>query len=241
MSNNAGTGVLGSPISQNIIMAGPATGSDNFPSFRAQVIADLPNGIPTANMADPYSTDFLALQYMGSAIKGYTIGNIVYLVTSQPTQLNNGQGYYNAMYVPKPVTLTGLTYVLGTSGVYTATGYNGVALYSLNPATGLLTQVAASTTSGTIWSAAFGVKQTPFSATYNAAVGVYFSAFMFNASAVTTFPKILMQLPSATPAIMDFPNGIRLQGSQTATTLPATIASNLLTVSNNNLIFSYLY
>jgi hypothetical protein len=177
---------------------------------------------------------------MGSGIKGYLPGSIIYATTNQSAALTSQQGAYMAIYVPKPVTITGAYLFQATSGVYTANNYNGIALYSLNAGTGLLTQVAASTNNGNLWT---GINKLtiPFSATYNAAVGVYFLALMWSASATTTVPKLTMGAPSPTIANMDFPNSIKLQGYQTGlTALPASVASSVLTV-NFYVYYSFLY
>lgn len=202
------------------------------------------NATPVINqyLANSGNDDFLFMQEMGSAMKGYNPGALV-AVPVTTLALSTGNVYWQAIYVPKAATLTGIKTWLTTSGVYTSTGYNGVALYSVNASTGLLTQVAISTTSTTVWAstAAPTPLSIPFSSTYSASEGVYFVALLYQESAQTTAP-VLYRLPSV-PNLntYDFSGNMKVTGIIGGqTTLPSTQASSGIS-ANSQSFYLFVY
>jgi len=242
MGNTTGSSAPGANQAANTIFAGATSGVPAPPGFRAQVIADLPTNIPAVNMADAYNTDFLALQYLGSGIKGYVPGNMIYTLNN-PQNLGTGIAYYIAVYVPKAATITGCAvFMQGGPGSYTATGYNGIALYGINVGTGLLTQVAASTNNATLWQAAQGILKVPFATPYSAQPAVYYVALLFSSSAIVTNPKAYFIQPTTVPAGMDFANTIRLQCNLNGqNSLPSTVNINTILSGQNQIIYNFLY
>lgn len=90
-----------------------------------------------------------------------------------------------------------------TAGDYTSDNYNGIALYSYSG--GTLTLVASTTNDGNIWKGATGTAQTKaFSSTYSAAPGIYYVAFLWNASATITVPVLGAASDVQTPASYQF-------------------------------------
>ena len=156
---------------------------------------------------------------MGSTVKGYVPG---YLMpgSAGTFTLNNAQVVWTAVYIPAAVTLTGCKLIMATSGSYTATGYNGIALYSPNFGTGTLTQLVASTTSTTVWTAAPGWNTIPFSSTTAVAEGTYFIALVYQRSAEVTAPKIYTNNVATVFNSRDFTNNAKMVAVSSNTILP---------------------
>jgi hypothetical protein len=128
--------------------------------------------------------------------------------------------------VPAAVTVTGIAFMQSTQGVYTATNYNGVGLYSYNGA-GTLTLIASSTNNGNIWKTVSGTfHQEPFSATVDLVAGVYWMAALWNGTTITTTPALLSSADGqAMATTLDFPSNAKTYGTVGAqTTLPASQA-----------------
>lgn len=204
--------------------------------------AMLGGSITNDNLVSSSNTDLRFLQLMGSAIKGYNPANVLG-VNLTTFSMISGDTFWQAVYVPKATTLTGIKIWLPTSGVYTSTGYNGVGLYTINTGTGLLTQVAASTTSATVWAsaAAPATLSIPFSSTYAATEGVYYVAMLYQSSGQTTAPALYRLSSTTSLNAYDFANSMKVVGLQTGqTTLPSTQASSGLAAQNISFYF-FLY
>ena len=178
---------------------------------------------------------WLAMQALGSPMVAETVGqNLLYSNTA--SNLVDGQIRYIAMYVTEPVTLTGMRVYVRTAGSYTGDNNNRVGLYSYNTGTGLLTLVASSTNSATLWTSAANAGQTiSFSSTYFAKPGIYFAALIYNQSAQTTAPGLASGV-ALNNAVMGstaygFSNSAKLYGTSTGTDLPATINMSAITAS----------
>lgn len=233
MSVTGGAAAPASDQVANTTFSGPVSGADAPPSFRGQVFADM------ANLGG--ENDLYILKTLGSAIKGYCIGNAV-MHNNASGSLGSGIVHWTCAILPIAATLTGVKFfALSPQAVYTSTGYNGVAIYTINPATGLLTQVAASTSSTTVWSVATaGMFSIPFSAPYAAAAGIYYVASLFQASAITTAPTVGSSSMIPSGVNYDLPFSMTLNGSSTNTILPATQASSGLG-QTAFVVLSYLY
>jgi hypothetical protein len=180
-----------------------------------------------------FDPDLAVISALGSAIKyepyGTTLGNLVNQVT-----LADGQVNFIPVYISEATTITGVKWVQGTAGNYTADNYNGVGLYSYSG--GTLTLVASSSDDGNIWkqtSGSMGAKA--FSSTYNASPGLYYIAFLYNNSAQTTAPVVRGGVTTTTPAVTaDFTNSAKLfglLGSQNS--LPGTQAMSGVATTTN--------
>jgi hypothetical protein len=243
VTSTGGAAAPGSDQAANSIFAGPATGTPAATQFRAMVNADLPFAVPitNANLVNQGNNDLLALQELGANFKGYTLGN-AFPTNGNAVSIVNGIGNYFAAYVPKAATLTGIDFFVTTRGTYTSTGYNGFALYTINTGTGLLTQVAATTSSTTIWSTANGLNSVNFATPYAATEGVYFVAYIGQWSAASTVPGLwCSNITYANSTAFNFPNSIKVSAYLSPqTTLPATQAFSALS-ANNLLPYIYLY
>lgn len=175
------------------------------------------NGVATLNASTILNTsqtpedDFiLACQALGSDIKacsiGLTLNDIAIGVgtTSQTLALT-------AVYIKRSTTITGVRWFQTVQGVYTASDYNGVGLYSISG--GNLNLVASSTNDGNIWKASVNTWQTKaFSSTYVAPAGIYYIAILYCSSAQTTAPTIGSNTTAASTAVYGsvFSNSHRL-------------------------------
>jgi len=167
-----------------------------------------------------------ALPSIGSAIKAEPVyATLASFSTASAIVPTNGRLSLLAVWLPKDTVLTGVKWIQTVVGVYVASNYNGVGLYTLS--SGTFTRVASSANDGGTWSAAGAnmLKQKSFSSTYNATAGLYYVAMLYSASSVTTGPSII-SIPN-TPYnqyTLDNSNGVYLSMfSNSQTTMPATL------------------
>ena len=140
------------------------------------------------------------------------------------------------VYLPSQQTITGVKWFQSVLGSYTATGYNGIALYSLSG--GTLTLIDSTVRDGTIWqtaaSATWASKAFPSTHLLNA--GVYVVELLYIESAQTTAPQVgaYANATAGATQIGDFTNSNKLNSAEVSATLPhATIAMSALSVSGN--------
>lgn len=165
---------------------------------------------------------------LGSAIKAFLFDQSFMSLTSGYA-LTSQQVKFAPFYLRTAQTLTGVVFGQPTAGVYTASNYNGIGLYTY--VAGTLTLVASTTNDGNIWktsSATWGTKA--FSAPYAAAAGLYFLGFLYSSSAQTTAPSLLGSSANSTMMALsfDFTNSAKLSMSlaaQTALPTPTTMAA----------------
>jgi hypothetical protein len=185
----------------------------------------------------------VAYQAMGSSIKGYNlcVPNIFQINTSYIT-ISSGLFLLYPIYIPKTTTITGVRWFQTVQGGYTASNYNGVALYSVSG--GTLTRVDSSANDGNIWKATANTwVSKAFSNTYSAAAGIYYIGMAFSASVITNTPGFGASGTSinAITKSFDFTNSLKLTFFQSAvTTLPSTITASATSASSNNVAL-YLY
>jgi hypothetical protein len=154
---------------------------------------------------------------LGSTILAEPLFNISNITTGQ--SLSSQSARITPVYLPKGGTITGVRWFQTAQGVYTASNYNGVGLYSY--AAGVLTLVASSADDGNIWKAATSVwGSKAFASTYTAAAGVYFIIALYCSSAQTTAPGIggCANTQNAAVLAADFTNSARLSGAISAQT-----------------------
>jgi hypothetical protein len=133
-----------------------------------------------------------ALQFLGSPIKGQTVG-FSPMLTAGSSGSMSAASYYGVMIeVPEEQTLTGVMYMLGVLGVYTANNENNIGLYTFDA--GTLTKVAATANNPNLYavtSPGAVSYQEPFVTPYLAKAGFYFLVFLYNSSAQTTAPALI--------------------------------------------------
>lgn len=141
--------------------------------------------------------------------------------------------HLTAVYLSTAQTVTGVIWEQATQGVYTATGVNNLALYSISG--GTLTRVAYTANDGLIWKEADDtVVKTPFIATYNASAGVYYIGVHYNNSAQTTAPQLSGVISNFNLGRYDFTNSYFMTGTQgSLPTQPTTILASNVTPSNS--------
>lgn len=173
---------------------------------------------------------------IGSSILAHTVDfPLAYCNTS--SNLTDGQLRLSCISMPMSGNITGLKVYVRVQGNYTGDNNNRVGLYSYAASTGTLTLVASSDNSGTLWtSAANSVQNIPFSATYNAAPGIYYAAILYNNSAQTTAPALATGTALNNAAMAGtaygFSNSAKLYGTvNTQTNLPSTIAMSSVTAA----------
>lgn len=188
------------------------------------------------------SPDFLIAQALGSPILGQTYG---------ATPMSNLSSVYTladfvfaavAAWVPRDCTITGVKYILGTSGSYMPDSNNRIGLYTYSG--GTLTLVASCANDGALWSGAADTLLTKaFSSTYAATAGLYFIGFTSNWLSVVTAPAL-----KSAPAIgmpvgtLDYTNSAKIFAAQNAiySDLPASVAMSALPIGSR-LPFFMLY
>jgi hypothetical protein len=167
-----------------------------------------------------------ALPNIGSAIKAEPLNNHMGNLPNTAATPTIQRLYLIAVWLGKAATITGVKWLQSTIGVYTASNYNGVGLYTLSG--GTFTRVAQSTNDGTLLSTGSGntLKAKAFSSTYSASAGLYYAALLYSASVVTTNPTlVIMTNPFTNSFTLDNTNGVYFSMfSNSQTTMPTTIA-----------------
>ena len=166
-----------------------------------------------------------AMQALGSTYKSTTVGVDVSKIAAAQA-INANTVYYMVTWIPNDTTLTGVSWYQTVQGVYTASGYNGVGLYSYSG--GTWTLVASSTDDGEIWKATANTYPTKaFSSTYRATRGVYAIAINYNRSIVTTAPTIARGGVLTNAAVSSIgTNSAKLYSSSSGSSLPSSIAAS---------------
>lgn len=205
-----GSGVL---ASNNVI---------TWPSATQVITRNTAGRTQALGASNAQSKTISAITAMGSSVKAFNVGlEYMYPVTTQA--LLNQVCKFHAIYLPYAVTLTGVKFIQTVTGSYTGNNYNGVGLYSVSG--GTITLVASSTTDNTIYSGGTGLRSKAFSATYNAAAGIYYVALMYCRSAETTAPVIRQYALFNGLYNLDFTNSNVMAGTVSAiTALPSTQA-----------------
>ena len=180
---------------------------------------------------------------LGSSIKGVNLSFPFINNISLGATMVTGQCVFHAYYLPVAKTITGVKWWQFAAGVYTATNYCGVGLYSATTI-GNMTLVASSTNDGSIWKQTSSTLCTKaFSSGYAAAAGLYYIATLWGSSATTTAPQIgASTVPSTSTGSFDFTNSAKLTSSvfgQSA--LPTPTQNNALTtlLQTNRAVFLY--
>lgn len=153
--------------------------------------------------------------------------------------------YLSSSLVGKARTITGVKFFIKTNGSYTADQTNSVALYSINPATGLLTKIAETANSGTLYTAGANTwVNIAFATPVDVTKGTYFASFIWNASATTIAPIIKCHNWGAKEeGLMDLgvPGSLYFGAVLAQNSQPSTIASGSFVQSSAGQAFFILY
>lgn len=176
-------------------------------------------------MADLY--DFL-----GNTIKAEPVG-VSLLRATNAFNMTDQQIRFFVVRVREAGTITGAEFPISTQGNYTAANYNGFGLYTLDPSTGLLTQVASTPDDGNLFKGATGsMVQKAFTTPYTAAAGFYYIALLHCRSAVVTSPVIPGNQSVGAAVVMEsgFLNNNKVCATlSTQTSLPSSVNMSALT------------
>lgn len=176
-------------------------------------------------VVDGETPGMLAMQALGSAIKAQTLGTDGLINITTTTAMVDGQRLYNAIWLPRAETITGVKFYQGTQGNFTGDNFNGIGLFSYSE--GVLTQVAVTANDANIWKGTSGTWQTvAFTTPVALQPGLYFVCYMYSNSAESTAPTIGVAQPvgASGVAVGDFTNSAKLNANQTSqTTMPSTV------------------
>lgn len=170
-------------------------------------------------------------EILGSTIKGGTAGGSFWRNAGTSLQLTDGQIIWAVSWLSKGITINNFKFWQQTQGDYVANNNNKIGIYTLDPATGLLTKVAQSANNGNLWKNASGTVTEPLEAPYAAAAGLYYTALLYNSDTEATKPTIGGQaaVGLSGSSMFDFPNNIKSFGVSNNTDLPATINMSSIT------------
>jgi hypothetical protein len=135
------------------------------------------------------------------------------------TALTDGYFYTQLTEVLDTVTVTGVKFMQGTQGSYTADNTNAVSLWSFNGTT--WTKIAEGANTGTLFSTVSNnVVTAPFTGTLTVNPGLYQIMWIWNASATTTAPMIRTHngIGTLSSNIITVP----IVGTQSGTAFPAS-------------------
>jgi hypothetical protein len=175
-----------------------------------------------STVAGDYADDVAAYRQLGSTIQAGPVPGIGAISTS--ITMFTGRGYWSAVFVKKPITITGIAWFQTVAGSYTATNYNGVALYSYSG--GTLTLVDSSTRDAAIWTQTSGTwgSKALAGGTRTLAPGIYYLAAIYSSSAGTN-PQIGTVFTGTSIVGYTAPlttNSARISGWETSVTVPPT-------------------
>lgn len=183
---------------------------------------------------DPAQNFTAGAALLGSTIKYFPFG-LTWSQANTSQALTSGQARAELIYINKATLITGIKFFQRIQGNYTAGANNYIALYSVSGTT--LTQVAISSNDGTLWKAtANTMVSVPFTASYNAAPGMYYVVALYTfVTTQTTAPSIAAasNLDGASMCAFDFTNGNKLTSFYSNTSLPPTISTSSLSTDNS--------
>jgi len=145
------------------------------------------NGTAWSSIAGDYNKDLLAIQALGSPIKSTCIGSG--FLPNTGSGMTSNRSYFNAVYIDKKITSTGVAFYQATQGVFTGNNFNGLALYSYSG--GTATQIAITANDANIWKNTSNTwVQVAWTSSVNLEAGIYYIGALYNNSAQTTAPVI---------------------------------------------------
>jgi hypothetical protein len=174
--------------------------------------------------------NILAYQALGSTIKGATLDLGLNRASSTVSHGTSGRFQLTPIYIPVATTITGVKFMSAIQGVYTASTYNGIGLYSYSGGVGTL--LANTADDSTMWKQNANVLvsrnftgSTP--GPVSVAAGLYYIGSVVNgntAQAGSTAPSILGTASMTTSmTTYDFTNSARLfTHLNTQTTQPSS-------------------
>lgn len=171
-------------------------------------------------------------QLLGSSFKSISMSNPSISILTSAVTFTSSVLRMVAVYVPIAQTITGVRWMQLVQGAFTPSGENRMALFTHSA--GVLTRVAQTADSDTIWetAAANTWGSAAFTAPYAAAEGLYYVGLLYNGG--TTAPQIYGTTNSANANanIGDFTNGAKLSLTvNSQTTMPSSVTMSAAGVS----------
>ena len=179
-----------------------------------------------AGLTGLYGSNILAYQSLGSTIKGATLDLALNRASTTVSHGTSGRFQLTPIYIPAATTIPGVIFMSAVQGVFTASTYNGIGLYSYNAGVGTL--ITATADDATIWKqSANVVSSKAFTAATSVAAGLYYLGSVVNGNTVAggaIAPQILGAASMATSmTTYDFTNSGRLfTHLNSQTTLPSS-------------------
>lgn len=146
----------------------------------------------------------------------------------------DGTQYFQVYNIKKAKTITGVAFNMVTAqATFTADNFNGLVLYSVNKATGELTELTRTANDGNIWKGAINAKiSVDFLVPQNVQPGLYAVGLIYNSSAQTT-AVTLATCGTVYSSFHLFNNNIRITSLKAAQTdLPSSVNMSTLTVAS---------
>lgn len=164
------------------------------------------------------NTALIMRQLMGSPIIAETMS---FLDTATSTALTDGMAYFQAIYIPFPMLVSGALLWLSTAGVFTGDNENAIGLYSFSA--GTLAQIAKTVNDQNNWKT-LGYSQRAFVTPITVSRGLYFIGWLYNSSAQTTAPALraLTGANSVYPVLGETNTAAFARSNSGQTALPTT-------------------
>lgn len=209
-----------------------STSQHGFAPKATNIATDYLSGTGAWNT--PLNAALNAYALIGGTIKGEPLSGNLSLIT-QVSALADQSVRFTLIYLPKAATITGVKWYQGTQGNYTASNYNGLAIYSISG--GTLTIIDSSANNGNMWKGTASTWQTTaFTQTHALAAGVYVLGYLYCRSGETTAPTIgAFPTSIGTAETGDFTNSVKLNGVLiNQVTVPLSKAMSLISASGNS-------
>lgn len=141
-------------------------------------------------LAYPPDLTIKTVQGLGSSIINFNAATNLGL-SNAGQAMGSQQAFFVAIYLPA-CTINNFVYCMATAGVFTASNFNGIALFSLSGTT--LSQVGTTANDANIWKGtALAWRSAALTAPLTVTAGVYFIGLVAAWSAQTTIPQFLGQ------------------------------------------------
>jgi len=224
-AENGSSNVTSYALGKGIVPTGGSTGQVLSKSSASD--RDVTWATPSAG--NSISPTVSALNFMGVPFKSITVGFDVGDF-SDSTNISDNEMLLMPLNISTSATITGIRIPIATSGVYVASDFNGVALYTLS--NGVYTRVAISANLPNLWKTSANTTAiAPFTSPYVASAGIYYVGLCYNQSSQTTQPQMFGRYAPAFKAL-GISNGLWFYGVSYTNTASSSISGG--TYNNND-------
>jgi phage tail protein X len=191
------------------------------------------NGVTFSGSSNINTDEWISIyNALGSAIVAQEFP--ITLATTTLSMTNQRQ-YFQAFWLTNSATLNGVKWYQTVAGNFTASNFNGVALYTYSAGTLTMVASSANDATGTLWkTTANTIGSKTFSSTYQANPGLYYVSYLYSNGSATTTPTIAASTAMTGNGALnnlDFTNSGKLSGFVSSTSLTASILSSALTAN----------